>query len=189
MTIADLLNLQQQAINMAPQQGPEWPPSVYYRYLGLLLQKLTPKVFVELGTDGGGCARTVARMNPDAKIITIDLVSLKQAQLAAQTTPNMECVLGDSVKTAKTIGAKHRGQISLLFVDTVHEYDHALAEFTAWREYLAPGAVVCFDDLYREGLDRLWADLPEPKTKYHDLAAMHVGGSPTDGGFGALILP
>lgn len=188
MTVQELVQLQVKARMTPPMPGSEWPPSMYYRYLGELAAVIKARVFVELGTCGGGCARHVALRNKSCKVITLDIMKLPQVTLAEKQAPNMEFVLGDSSAMAATIGPKYTSQIDLLFIDTVHEYDFALRELNAWKPYLAPGAIVCFDDLYREGMDKLWRDLPGQKTGYNDLREMHIGGLPTDGGFGALIL-
>lgn len=43
--------------------------------------------------------------------------------------------------------AKYRGNpVGLLFIDGSHERDDVVRDFEAWREHLAPGAVVVFDD-------------------------------------------
>lgn len=188
MTIDELLKLKSIAWKMPALHGGEWPPSVYYRYIAELVTIQNSKVFVELGTCGGGCARNVAIKNPKTIVITIDIDPLPQAYLAARQNTNISIHRGDSVELAHVLGLKYIGIIDTLFIDTVHEYDHVMREFHAWKPYLAPGAVVLFDDLNREGMDRVWHDLPGEKTEFSALKEMHIAGSPNDGGFGALIL-
>jgi cephalosporin hydroxylase len=149
---------------------------------------MKPQVFVELGTCGGGAARNVAMVNPDVLVISIDVNKLPQVSLIERDCKNFRFVCGDSVGLAETIGKENTGKIGVMFIDTIHEYQHTMNEFNAWRPYLADGAVVCFDDLNRQGMDRVWRELPGIKTGFSDLSAMHISGSPTDGGFGALII-
>ena len=73
MEIEDIIDLKNQALAAKPISGEHWPPSVYYRFLGLVARKLTARVYVGLGLCGGGCARTVAAMNPQTKVIGIDI--------------------------------------------------------------------------------------------------------------------
>lgn len=185
--ISDLLILKLAAEKTEALPGEHWPPSVYYRFLAELVAFQQSRVFVELGTCGGGCARHVAIRNPLAKVITIDIVKEPQVNLIGDLA-NFEFVQGDSALLADTIGMMYEGRIDTLFIDTVHEYNHVMNEFNSWRPYLAPGAVVAFDDLNREGMDRVWRDLPGQKTEFHALKELHIGGAPNDGGFGAIIL-
>jgi predicted O-methyltransferase YrrM len=188
INIQDLLNLKNVARSTLPLSGSQWPPSVYYRYLAELVAFQNSRVFVELGTCGGGCSRNVAVRNPTTTVITIDVVKEPQVNLVEKHVSNFKFVQGDSAELAKTIGEKYKGLIDTLFIDTVHEYNHVMKEFNAWKLYLAPNAVVVFDDLNRNSMDKVWADLPGIKTEFNALKEMHISGSPSDGGFGALIL-
>jgi cephalosporin hydroxylase len=192
MTLNDIYELKHIAMGQKAEEGPEWPPSVYYRFCAGVVERMQARYFVELGTCGGGCARTVAIRNPNTKIITIDVEPLPQAYLAAKQNRNIQVIQGDSALMAHQIGPQLMNggppAIEVLFIDTVHEYDHVMNEFNSWRPYLKSGAVVIFDDLNREGMDRVWKDLPGNKTPFHALKELHIAGSPNDGGFGALIL-
>lgn len=185
VTIKQLKEMASEACNTQPLPGPEWPPSIYYRYLGIVARNISCRNFVELGTDGGGAARSVAMMSPGTNVITIDIRKAPTVDMI--NLPNFKFVQGDSVALAETIGPTIDQELDLLFIDTVHEYDHAMAETNAWVKYMPVGAVICYDDLYRPGLERLWNDLPFQKTGYRDLHVLHIGGVPTDGGFGVAI--
>jgi hypothetical protein len=50
---------------------------------------------------------------------------------------------------------------------------------TVWIEY----GVVCLDDLFRDGMGKVWAEMPENKVR---LDFLHPSQSPTDGGFGVV---
>jgi cephalosporin hydroxylase len=213
ITLQGLLELGPLALQEKPLQGPQWPPSVYYRYIGLLTKRMDPTVFVELGTCGGGASRSAAIYNQKTLVVSIDISArLSQVPAIERSCPNFKFVRGDSTTLPDATKEEHhafsltlgmaegeiaqdweiiqtvKGKIGILFIDTVHTYEHTMKEFAAWKPYLAPGAVVLLDDLNREGMDRVWRELPGQKTEFSALAKMHVGGSPTDGGFGALIL-
>jgi len=186
ITVADLVALGREALAASPHPDPRWPPSVYYRYLSAVAGRLNAKTFVELGTCGGGASLTVAVNNSSTKVITIDVDKYPQVAPIEEMCSNFFFHRGDSIELADTLGQAN-APIDLLFIDTTHTYEQTMGEFNAWLPYMAKGGVVCFDDLYRPGMDVVWAALPEPKTGIHDLKRMHVGGSPTDGGFGASV--
>jgi predicted O-methyltransferase YrrM len=183
ITIQELEALKEPAIRSEPYPDPRWPPSIYYRYLGYLLNKIEGKVAIELGTCGGGASLTMAVMNPDAIIISIDIEKLPQVSPIEELCKNFKYVEGDSIQLAKVLGPKF-APIDLLFLDTTHEYEQTKGEFEAWLPYMKSGGVICFDDLLREGTEQFWNELPNAKVR---LDEMHLGGSPTDGGFGACL--
>ena len=165
--------------------NPNFPPSLYYRFLKLLAEYKKPKLSVELGLCGGGGSLHLAQPGYGL-VVGIDIAeeypdNIKYLQANYQ---NFIFVRGDSVRLAPTIHHNY-GQIDILFIDTTHTYDQTMEEYEAYKPYLAAGAVVCLDDLYREGMDRAWAAMPDPKIR---LDGLHVGGSATDGGFGVVLL-
>lgn len=72
--------------------------------------------------------------------------------------------------------------MSLLFIDTVHEFDRTMAEWEAWEPFLAPDAVVCLDDLFRPGMEDAWNEVPGAKLR---LDHLHDGAE-FGGGFGVV---
>ncbi len=149
--------------------------------------RLNAKVFVELGTCGGGASLTVASRNSGTKVVSIDLDKYPQVAGIEELCSNFFFYKGDSIAMAEKLGPD-LALIDLLFVDTTHTYEQTMGEYKAWLPYMRKGGVICFDDLYRPGMNVVWDALPSPKTGIHDLKRMHVGGSPTDGGFGAVIV-
>ena len=89
---------------------------------------------------------------------------------------------GDSVGCAELINKK-LGEIDILFIDSIHTYEQTMKEFNAYRPYLSSRAIVCLDDLFRPGMEDAYNELPGDKIRLDDL---HIGGSPTDGGFAVL---
>jgi cephalosporin hydroxylase len=171
--------------SMPAYKDKRFPPSIYYRFLQALAHHLQPQVCVELGLCGGGASLHMALGCPYSKVIGVDIVNSWPANIehVKSTCANFEFWQMDSQEAA----TRYRGSISdpvgLLFIDTVHTYEHTLQEFNAWRDLLAVDAIVCFDDLKRPGMDRAWGELAGKKYR---IDRLHIGGSPHDGGFGIL---
>lgn len=191
ITINDLIGLKAPAQNLPPHPNPNYPPSVYYRYLALLLKKLNGKLAVELGTCGGGASLTMAMHNPQATIVSIDINKLPQVNWIENSYTNFKFKLGDSTALAAGIVAEY-GNPDLLFIDTDHTYVQTLKEFNTWIPFMKPGSVICFDDLNRDtydgGVKKFYEELKGNKTEFGALKEMHISGSSTDGGFGALLV-
>jgi predicted O-methyltransferase YrrM len=187
VTLNDIMALKQEALHTHPYPDVRWPPSPYYRFLALVLKKLNGKLAIELGICGGGASLNMAIMNPHAKVIGIDVVKLPQVSGVEQLCPNFTFKLGDSVGLAPTIIAEY-GNPDLIFIDTDHTYEQTLKEYSAWLPLMRKGGVMCFDDLYRPGVQRFWGELSGTKTEYRALHELHIGGEPTDGGFGVAIV-
>ena len=59
-----------------------------------------------------------------------------------------------------TYGAEIPSDIDLLFVDTVHEYEHVAAELALYLPLMAPGGIIVMDDISISlGMKRLWEGL------------------------------
>ncbi len=160
-----------------------FPPSLYYRFLKSLAENMKSNLSVELGVCGGGGSLHLAMSSK--MTVGVDAVWDHEDNLnwIIKTYLGSYIFLqGDSVQLAQTIYERF-GKIDLLFIDTTHTYEQTLAEFNAYSPYLSDKAVVCLDDLFRPGMDKAWDWMPEPKLR---LDQLHVGGSPTDGGFGVV---
>lgn len=164
---------------------PRFPPSVYYRFLYKLAEHMEPKVSVELGLCGGGASLHLALGCETGLVIGVDVSNdwPENVQHVQDTCPNFRFWRMDSIDAVVHFVRTVRSTVDILFIDTVHTYQRTMAEFDAWRPLLSPTAVVLLDDLFREGMNKVWAELPGYKLRMDKL---HIGGSRTDGGFGVL---
>lgn len=159
-----------------------FPPSQYYRFLHNLAIDKKPRISVVLGVCGGGCCHNLCIGSGTGKVYGIDVANEYKTNIEfLNQHPNFEFVLSDSIQMAQTFKKK---SVDILFIDTIHTYDQTIKEFNAWRPHLAKDAVVLLDDLFREGMLDAWNELPGEKIRFDSL---HVGGSPTDGGFGIVF--
>ncbi|AII27263.1 O-methyltransferase [Mycobacterium phage Taquito] len=119
------------------------------------------QAIVEVGVYRGGSLRTIA-LRASAHVYGVDTWGLEGAyasgsesaanygidnmmiaQRAVAELPHVTLVRAFSADAAHDYDGP---TIGLLYVDGEHTYDAVLTDFHAWRPYLAPEAVVAFDD-------------------------------------------
>lgn len=164
---------------------PAFPPSVYYRFFRHLAAEIKPRIMVELGVCGGGGALHMAIGNPKGVVIGVDFQDdhHENIEWIKDHYENFHFWVMDSMEAAKKIFDAY-GPIDFLFIDTDHTLEHTLAEYNAYKPFLAKDAIVCFDDLFRPGMEDAWNLIPEPKTR---MDYLHDGTYPHGGGFGVHI--
>lgn len=167
------------------EAGGLFPPSRYYAFFRLLAERVKPKLAVVLGVCGGGDCYHFALGNPSGQVIGVDIAydHPEQLEYIKETCPNFRFWQGDSSGSAKEIHDAF-GPIDILFIDTDHTLDTTLKEWEAYKPYLAPGAIVVFDDLFRPGMQEAWDTLPAPKAR---MDYLHDGTYPHGGGFGVVL--
>lgn len=178
-----ILDLRNQCRNLPVYPDPRFPPSSYYRFLRALAAYMKPELSVELGVCGGGGSLHLALGWPNSIVIGVDFAwdHAENVEYIMKNYNNFHFLLGDSVKAAQDIHATH-GDIDILFIDTTHTYEQTMAEYKAYLPFLSDRAVVCLDDLFRPGMDRVWVEMPEPKVR---LDTLHI--SEAGGGFGVVF--
>ena len=181
-----LRTLAQQALMDSIYPSPLFPPSPYYRFLKGLAEHLQPSLSIELGVCGGGGSLHLALGNPLGRVIGVDYAydHDEQIQHIYKVCPNFTFWLGDSIEDAGKIVSDF-GKPQIVFVDTTHTYEQTMAEFDTWHIRLADNWVMCFDDLFRPGMEQAWDELPSPKVR---LDALHTGAE-QGGGFGVVWQP
>jgi predicted O-methyltransferase YrrM len=167
------------------EAGGLFPPSIYYKFFENIAMKYKPKVSVILGVCGGGDSYHLCKGNNEGIVVGVDIARDHQEQMLfiEDRCLGFRFWLGDSVKSAPKIYEEY-GPIDFLFIDTVHEEDATISEWNAWLPYLSKNAIICFDDLFRPGMQEAWDKLPEPKIR---MDWLHDGTYPHGGGFGVLI--
>ena len=156
-----------------------FPPSPYYRFLHLI--SMGTNLAVELGVCGGGGSFHMAMSSKVAVGIDVANDYEDNINYIQDKCPNFHFLLGDSIELASVVFNRF-GLIDVLFIDTTHTYEQTMAEYKTYQPYLSSKAVVCLDDLFRPGMDKAWAEMPETKVRFDFL---HPSQSPTDGGFGS----
>jgi cephalosporin hydroxylase len=144
---------------------------------------MQPRLSVELGVSGGGGSLHLALGWPSGKVVGVDIAYDHPENLSfiIHNCPNFELWLEDSIKSAEGVYKKN-GEVDILFLDSVHTFEHTTAELKAYRPYLSDRAIVLFDDLFRPDMEGLWESLPGQK---HRMDTLH-DGAVDGGGFGAI---
>lgn len=173
-----------EAIKMAPYYDKRFPPSEYYRFLNVAARNLQAKLSVELGVCGGGGSLHLALGWPQGQVVGIDVVEdhKENTDFIKNVCPNFKLWIGDSIELAQSVRMQY-GLVDILFIDTIHTYEQTMKEFHTWEKYLSSGAIVCLDDLHRDGMEQAWQDLPGNKVR---LDMLHPGRD--EGGFGIIWL-
>ena len=180
-----LRTLAQLALQDPIYPSPLFPPSPYYRFLKRLAEQLSPSLSIELGVCGGGGSLHLALGNSNGSVVGVDNAydHDEQIQHIYKACPNFTFWLGDSIQDSGRIVSDF-GLPQVVFVDTTHTYERTMMEFEAWYPYLKrqDNWVMCFDDLFRPGMNQAWNELPEPKVR---LDSLHTGAE-QGGGFGVV---
>jgi predicted O-methyltransferase YrrM len=152
------------------------PTTLHYnRFLYELVQRYEPEVILELGTDRGRSAAHMASGNPHAIVLTLDIdpACTKQVNdlgwhnLHGYTTDSLKFKLEDHFIPVSKI-------VDLLFIDSLHAFEHARAEYDLYLPYVEPGGIILFDDIHLDaGMEKLWASIEEEKA---DLTPLHFSG-------------
>ena len=168
-----------------PYGNPLFPPSIYYSFYKVLAAAKKPKLSVVLGVCGGGDCLHLCLGNPEGIVVGVDNAwdHPEQIDHIKATCRGFRFMLDDSILSAPKIFSLF-GEIDVLFIDTVHLLENTLQEYSAYLPYLADGAVVCFDDIFRPGMEEAWDTIPGPKQRFDFL---HDGSPGVGGGFGVHI--
>lgn len=171
-------------------KNPSYVP--YFNFLYLLCDRLTPPVVVELGTELGRAACFMAEGSPMSEIITIELGGKVPSTWIEWLGKygNVRIISGtDSVEWGLKERLIGRLKIDLLFIDSNHERDHTLAEWCTYRPMMAPGGLVCFDDVNSLGVRPVWDEvsvgLPHMLFDAEHYPDLH----PVNNGFGVVCIP
>ncbi len=179
-----ILQLANNAISSTPYPDTRFPPSRYYRFLRILAYEMRSRLSVELGVSGGGGSLHLAMGSPNGKVVGVDHAwdHAENINFILDNFPNYIFIKGDSIEYAPAIYESY-GKIDILFIDTTHTYEQTLVEYNAYKIFLSKRAIVCFDDLFRPGMEKAWNDI-EAKHKVR-LDELHTGAT-NGGGFGVM---
>lgn len=141
------------------------PSFAYYLYLRSLVEQTRPKTILELGTCEGTSAMFMLLALPEgSRLVTVDVERNAGKVLGpCLDDPRLTVLVGDDLDL-RTFGDLDFAPIDLLYADTGHNYEQASREWAIYRRFLAPDGLAVFDDIHLyAGMDRFWAELPEPK--------------------------
>jgi cephalosporin hydroxylase len=203
ITTKDLYRIAQQCIDEPWGMGhPElekvdevW--NSYYRFLYDCVFIYTPEAVLETGVYKGVASGHMAAASPTTVVIGIDLNILPEAQVMMNSFGNISYITGNTVcqDTYNLVDSILNGKkIGLLFLDSCHDGDTPLSEFTIYSKFFADECIVCCDDIHalyadqkqQDAMRAFWNILPGDKI---DLSMLHDAyGDVKKPGFGASIV-
>jgi len=115
--------------------------------------------YAEIGTRDRGCVSYVfTLLAPDPVIVDVDLLPMPQneAMIAQELSGRATYTLihGDSAAAdvaSRVQEALGPGGADVIFCDSSHMYEHALAEFERYWPLVRPGGFLMYHDVYWEG--------------------------------------
>jgi cephalosporin hydroxylase len=130
-----------------------------------LLYKVKPEVIIETGTNYGGLAvyfaTVMEKVNPNARIITVDIDSSKWdrevtgGRITSKMLERIIFVKGDSVSEAviNKIREYAEGKTGLVLLDSLHTREHVLKELKLYSSFVSPGSYVIVNDTHLETMN------------------------------------
>lgn len=170
-----LLDIRPQLLRDMTNEAPT--TKAYNTYFYEFARWFLPDFIVETGTDRGRSAAHFAAGNPDAQVLTIDIDAACSQHARELGLDNIRAITADSLEYVPHIDNE---SIDVLFLDSLHTYEHTQAEFVAFFPKVAPGGVIFIDDIHLdEGMNRFWEWLTRCAHDYGDVAdisELHFSG-------------
>ena len=141
------------------------PTRYYYFLAGLVrIEKLTR--VLEIGTNYGGSIMSIAKGLPEddiskSRLVTVDIVTKNPEGF--KKYPGIKRIKGDSLdeKVAREVVNSFNGRIDLLYIDSLHEYDHTKRNINIYSAKLKPRYVVLDDIRQCDDMKKLWNELKD----------------------------
>ncbi len=147
------------------------PTDRYLRFLYEFSRRYEPDLVVETGTDRGRSAAHFALGNPEGSVLTIDIDPACKDNADQLKIKNIVAVAADSLLFVDKI---KDNSVDCLFIDSLHEYDHASKEWRVYAKKVKPTGIVFFDDIALDaGMRQFWAEIPGRR---FDLGHLHISG-------------
>jgi predicted O-methyltransferase YrrM len=125
-----------------------------------MINWLSPKNVLELGTSLGVATLHLAKANSQTKVTTLEgcpnIAQLAQQNMDSLGAKNVEIVVGDFEKTLLPALQK-LGEIQLIILDGNHQKEATLRYFEQILVYATPETCFIFDDIYwSQGMTEAW---------------------------------
>ncbi len=139
-------------------------PTNYYFFLAGLVRAENLRYILEIGTHFGGSIRSMRKgLNKrhifSNKLVTVDVTNDNMAGLKG--FPRIHKIWGNSLakKVANRAINCFKKPIDLLYIDSIHEYDHTMANINTYGPKLDPLYIVLDDIRQCDSMRKLWADI------------------------------
>jgi len=139
-------------------------PTAYYFFLAgfVKLQRLTH--VLEIGTNYGGSIMSISKGLhkddvADSRLVTVDIIHKNEERL--KRYPHIKRIQGDSLDediVKKTVESFDKA-IDLIYIDSLHEYEHTRKNINIYAGKLNPRYVILDDIRQCDDMKRLWSEL------------------------------
>ncbi|MFC1624750.1 class I SAM-dependent methyltransferase [Candidatus Omnitrophota bacterium] len=164
------------------------PTSYYFFLSGFVMTQRLPRI-LEIGTNYGGSIMSISKgLHEDdvarSQLVTVDVV--RKNEEGFKKYPHINRIQGDSLdeEVVSRVTASFEGDIDLLYIDSLHEYEHTKENINIYTDKLNPRYVILDDIRQCDDMEKLWDELEE---KFGDNAfdASYVSMR-TGAGFGII---
>ena len=146
-------------------------PTNYYYFLSGFVRSLGLARILEIGTHFGGAIMSMRRglscsSNKGVKLVTVDITCKNKEGF--ESYPDIERVCGDSLDkniSKKVVDSFSNDPVDLVYIDSIHEYDHTMKNLNIYAGNLNPRYVILDDIRQCDSMKKLWSDL---KTRFRE---------------------
>ncbi|MFH1996120.1 MAG: class I SAM-dependent methyltransferase [Candidatus Omnitrophota bacterium] len=139
-------------------------PTAYYFFLAGLVRVERCSYILETGTHYGGSIMAMAKGLhaddvPVSTLVTVDITFKNEEGF--KKYPRITRIRGDALSgtVRDDVSARFDRPIDLLYIDSLHEYDHTKKTIDAYARSLDPKYLI-LDDIHLSGpMEKLWAEL------------------------------
>lgn len=147
-------------------------PTNYYFFLAGFVRSQRLTRILEIGTNYGGSVMSISKgLHEDditgSRLVTIDTIRKNNERF--KRYPHIRRIQGNSLDekvVEKAVGSFDK-KIDLVYIDSVHEYEHTKKNINIYTNKLHPRYVILDDIRQCNGMRRLWEEL---RTKFKDNA-------------------
>ena len=155
-------------------------PTNYYFFLAGLVRTERLKRILEIGTNFGGSIMSISKglHHEDVAVsmlVTVDIIS--KNRVGFNKYPRINRIEGDSLNNdvSRKVLACFNGGAELIYIDSVHEYEHTRRNIDIYVPVLKPRYLVLDDIRQSMGMKRLWCGLKkEFKTEAFDASDISI---------------
>ena len=138
-------------------------PKKYAKLIAQVAQYIQAKTIIELGTSLGTTTLYISKLNPSAKIYTLEgspkIAQIAQQQFDELQAENIELIIGNFNQEFPKLLAQQINP-DLIFIDGNHTYEATKKYFEISLEYSHPKTLLIFDDInWSEGMKQAWAEI------------------------------
>ena len=129
-----------------------------------MTQRLTR--ILEIGTNCGGSIMSISKgLHEDdiarSQLVTVDIVHKNEEGF--KKYPHINRIQGDSLdeEVVKKVTSSFDSKIDLLYIDSLHEYEHTKENINIYTDKLNPRYVILDDIRQCDDMKKLWKEVEE----------------------------